>query len=108
MAVLRRYRAIARARRDRADEWVGAGFNAGLGAGYWTGTVAGAGSVRLECGFAVEPAVSFRWLCDWEWKPVCDGSGTGGRGTAFEGIQPAVPVRRRGHGQEAPDACDWA
>ena len=38
-------------------------------------------------------------------QPVCAGRGDGGGGTAFEGLQPAVSVWRRGHGQDAPDAC---
>ena len=53
---------------------------------------------------SAQPAVHVRLVCRGRLEPVraCRRAGRGR--SAFEGLQPALPLWRRGHGQNSPDA----
>ena len=61
-------------------------------------------ALRLGRRGATESQVHLRRIRDRLRQPVRACGGARGGGAAFQGLQPAVPVRRRRHGQDPPDA----
>ena len=70
------------------------------------GRVSVAVSLRLGRRRATESALHLRRLRHRQRQPVCPRRVPGRRRASFQGLQPAVPLWRRRHGQDAPDAGD--
>ena len=61
-------------------------------------------ALRLGWRRAAESALHLRRLRHRQRQPVRPRRLPGGRRASFEGLQPALPLRRRRHGQDPPDA----
>ena len=65
---------------------------------------AGAGALRLVNRRATQPALHLRRLRDRQRQPVCPRCLAGRGRAAFARLQSALPLWRRRHGQDPPDA----
>ena len=64
----------------------------------------GADALRLVHRGATQSALHLRRFRHRQRQPVCPRGRAGGRGTALARLQSALPLWRRGYGQDAPDA----